>query len=99
MQKNRLNSSAENSGKKKAAEQILISTHNAVIKDNLRGGSTSYVQKRENMYRRKDGRWEGLFIKEYHADGKAEYGYGKHIRKSSKCYRVSKRYAYTSLVL
>ena len=29
------------------------------------------------MYRRKDGRWEGLFIKEYHADGKAEYGYGK----------------------
>jgi len=33
MQKNRLNSSAENSGKKKAAEQILISTHNAAIKD------------------------------------------------------------------
>ena len=32
MQKNRLNSSAENSGKKKAAEQILISTHNAAIK-------------------------------------------------------------------
>jgi len=77
MQKNRLNSSAENSGKKKAAEQILISTHNAAIKDNLRGGSASYVQKGENMYRRKDGRWEGLFIKEYHADGKAEYGYGK----------------------
>jgi len=45
MQKNRPNSSAENSGKKKAAEQILISTHNAAIKDNLRGGSTSYVQK------------------------------------------------------
>lgn len=35
MQKNRLNSSAENSGKKKDAEQILISTHNAAIKDNL----------------------------------------------------------------
>jgi len=37
MQKNRLNSSAENSGKKKAAEQVFISTHNAAIKDNLRG--------------------------------------------------------------
>ena len=77
MQKDRLNSSAENSGKKKNAEQILISTHNVAIKDNLRGGSTSYVQKGENMYRRKVGRWEGHFIKEYHADGKAEYGYGK----------------------
>ena len=31
MQKNRLNSSAENSGKKKNAEQIFISTHNGNV--------------------------------------------------------------------
>ena len=32
-------------------------------------------KKGENIYRRKDGRWEGRFIKGYHADGKAKYGY------------------------
>lgn len=32
-------------------------------------------RKGENIYRRKDGRWEGRFIKGYHADGKAKYGY------------------------
>lgn len=28
-----------------------------------------------NIYKRKDGRWEGRYIKEYTADGKAKYGY------------------------
>ena len=32
-------------------------------------------KKGENIYRRKDGRWEGRFIKGYHSDGKARYGY------------------------
>ena len=32
-------------------------------------------KKGENIYRRKDGRWEGRFMKGYHADGKAHYGY------------------------
>ncbi len=29
----------------------------------------------ENIYKRKDGRWEGRYIKSYSADGKAKYGY------------------------
>ena len=29
----------------------------------------------ENIYKRKDGRWEGRYIKEYGFDGKAKYGY------------------------
>ena len=32
-------------------------------------------KKGENIYKRKDGRWEGRYIKEYHADGKAKYTY------------------------
>ena len=28
----------------------------------------------ENIYKRKDGRWEGRYIKERSADGKARYG-------------------------
>ena len=29
----------------------------------------------ENIYKRKDGRWEGRYIKFYAADGKAKYGF------------------------
>lgn len=29
----------------------------------------------ENIYKRKDGRWEGRYIKLYDADGKPKYGY------------------------
>ena len=29
----------------------------------------------ENIYKRKDGRWEGRYIKERSADGKAKYAY------------------------
>ena len=29
----------------------------------------------ENIYKRKDGRWEGRYIKSYTADNKAQYGY------------------------
>ena len=29
----------------------------------------------ENIYKRKDGRWEGRFIKEYSVNGKAKYAY------------------------
>lgn len=32
-------------------------------------------RKGENIYKRKDGRWEGRFIKGYKPDGKASYGY------------------------
>ena len=32
-------------------------------------------KKGENIYKRKDGRWEGRYIKLYDADGKAKYGY------------------------
>lgn len=29
----------------------------------------------ENIYKRKDGRWEGRYIKERNIDGKIRYGY------------------------
>ena len=29
----------------------------------------------ENIYKRKDGRWEGRYIKNYTADNKPKYGY------------------------
>ena len=29
----------------------------------------------ENIYKRKDGRWEGRFIKSHDVNGKAHYGY------------------------
>ena len=29
----------------------------------------------ENIYKRKDGRWEGRYIKSYTADNRAKYGY------------------------
>ena len=32
-------------------------------------------KKGENIYKRKDGRWEGRYIKGYLADGKAKYAY------------------------
>lgn len=32
-------------------------------------------KKGENIYKRKDGRWEGRYIKLYDGDGKAKYGY------------------------
>lgn len=32
-------------------------------------------RKGENIYKRKDGRWEGRYIKSYGIDGKAHYGY------------------------
>ena len=32
-------------------------------------------KKGENIYKRKDGRWEGRYIKFYDGDGKAKYGY------------------------
>ncbi len=32
-------------------------------------------RKGENIYKRKDGRWEGRFIKRYETTGKAKYGY------------------------
>ena len=32
-------------------------------------------KKCENIYKRKDGRWEGRYIKYYDGDGKAKYGY------------------------
>ena len=33
------------------------------------------ARKGENIYKRKDGRWEGRYIKFYDGEGKAKYGY------------------------
>ncbi len=33
------------------------------------------ARKGENIYKRKDGRWEGRYIKSYNIDGKAKYSY------------------------
>ena len=33
------------------------------------------ARKGENIYKRKDGRWEARYIKSYTIDGKAKYGY------------------------
>ena len=38
------------------------------------------ARKGENIYKRKDKRWEARYIKGYHSDGRAKYGY---------CYAVS----------
>lgn len=32
-------------------------------------------RKGENIYKRKDGRWEGRYIRSYDAAGKAQYAY------------------------
>ena len=32
-------------------------------------------KKGENIYKRKDGRWEGRYIRYYDVSGKAKYGY------------------------
>lgn len=32
-------------------------------------------KKGENIYKRKDGRWEGRYIRFYDGNGKAKYGY------------------------
>lgn len=32
-------------------------------------------KKGENIYKRKDGRWEARYIKGYHPDGTPKYGY------------------------
>lgn len=32
-------------------------------------------KKGENIYKRKDGRWEGRYIRSHNINGKAEYGY------------------------
>lgn len=43
-------------------------------------------KKGENIYKRKDGRWEARFIKSYTLDGKARYGYcyGKTYREAKE---------------
>lgn len=43
-------------------------------------------KKGENIYKRKDGRWEARYIKGYHPDGTPKYGYcyGKTYRESKQ---------------
>ena len=49
------------------------------------------MRKGENIFKRKDGRWEARYIKGYELSGKANYGfcYGKSYKeakeKVSKC--------------
>lgn len=33
------------------------------------------MRKGENIFKRKDGRWEGRYIKDYDFSGKAKYGF------------------------
>ena len=40
----------------------------------LKGGVTLMPRRGENIYKRKDGRWEGRYIKG-HSYGKTQYGY------------------------
>ena len=44
------------------------------------------ARKGENIYKRKDGRWEGRYIKSRSSTGKANYGY-----VYAKSYREVKR--------
>lgn len=54
----------------------------------------SMSRKGENIYKRKDGRWEARFIKRRSANGKAEYGY-----VYAKSYREVKQKLYESILL
>lgn len=49
-------------------------------------------KKGENIYKRKDGRWEARYIKGYHSDGTPKYGYcyGKTYRESKQKVSVAK---------
>lgn len=43
-------------------------------------------RKGENIYKRKDGRWEGRYIKERKEEGSIKYGYVyDHSYKALKC--------------
>lgn len=52
----------------------LIAVIAAVSNGHL-GGVQAMPKKGENIYKRKDGRWEGRYIKNYLANGKAQYAY------------------------
>ncbi|MDR1028181.1 MAG: hypothetical protein LBL63_02045, partial [Clostridiales Family XIII bacterium] len=39
-------------------------------------GGAGRARRGENIYRRKDGRWEGRYMKGRKEDGKPRYGYG-----------------------
>lgn len=49
-------------------------------------------RKGENIYKRKDGRWEGRYIRSYNIDGKTAYGYiyGKTYREVKQKLNISK---------
>lgn len=55
-------------------------------------------RKGENIYKRKDGRWEGRYIKCYLADGKAKYGYcyGKTYREVKEKVAITRQSLYES---
>ena len=46
----------------------------------------------ENIYKRKDGRWEGRYIKGYDADGTAKNGsvYGKTYKEAKEKLAIAK---------
>lgn len=50
------------------------SRHSSRQQGSMRG-VFSVSKRGENIYKRKDGRWEGRYIKERSADGKARYAY------------------------
>lgn len=51
------------------------------------------MAKGENIFKRKDGRWEARYIKDYELSGKIKYGYcyGRPIRRQRKRSPESKR--------
>ena len=46
-------------------------------------GAEQMSRKGENIYRRKDGRWEGRYIRGRKQDGKAVFLYKKFVKASS----------------
>lgn len=63
-------------------------------------------KKGENIYKRKDGRWEGRYIRLYDENGKAKYGYvyGKNysdvkqrLLEKKGLFRQSSRYGFKML--
>ena len=52
----------------------------------------------DNIYKRKDGRWEARYIKYYDGNGKAKYGYVYEAMISSRDERLEHRTALGALV-
>ena len=57
------------------AKWLSLFTVNKTVTRKLKGEPGIMPRKGENIYKRKDGRWEGRYIKARSQTGKAVYGY------------------------